>query len=120
MGIRVEKFLAENKKLLFILLLAAAFILPGISQVDWYDKFPWWAFLSFHDHPFLLFFVQHFFISLHESLFFAKLPYVLFSLGSVAILYWWMKEEYNEDMAQMSAIFLALNPLFIWTARTGF
>lgn len=149
MKIDLEKLLAENKKLLLILLLAAFFILPGISQVDllgdnghyfiravgyvdhvfsamqttpidWYPQFPKWAFLSFHDHPFLLFFIQHIFISLHESLFFAKLPYVLLSLGAIMILYLWIKQEYGEKMAVISAILLAINPLFIWTARAGF
>lgn len=144
-----EKFLAKNKRLLYILLFAFFLIMPGISQVDllsdnghyfiravgyvdhvfsqtqttpidWYPQFPKWAFLSFHDHPFLLFFVQHIFISLHESLFFAKLPYILFSLGAICVLYWWMREEYGEKLAEISAVLLAINPLFIWTVRNGF
>lgn len=144
-----EKFLAKNKRLLSVLLLALILIIPGISQVDltgdnghyfiravgyvdhvfsyrqttpidWYEQFPGWAFLSFHDHPFLLFFVQHIFISIHESLFFAKLPYVLFSLGTIAVMYRWLREEYDEKTAEVSAILLAINPLFVWTARTSF
>lgn len=146
---RFDKLLAKNKRLLLILALAFSLIIPGISQVDltgdnghyfiravgyvdhvfsgmqttpidWYPQFPWWAFLSFHDHPFLLFFVQHLFISMHESMFFAKLPYVLFSLGAIVLMYRWLCEEYDEKTAEISVILLSINPLFVWTARTGF
>lgn len=146
---RFERVLVKNKRLLLILALAFFLIIPGISQVDltgdnghyfiravgyvdhvfsgmqttpidWYPQFPWWAFLSFHDHPFLLFFVQHFFISIHESLFFAKLPYVLFSLGAIVLMYFWLREEYDEKTAEIATILLVINPLFVWTARTGF
>lgn len=148
MLIKLKNFKLD-KKLIYILGLAVLLILPGISQIDflgdnshytlrsvgyvdhmfsdkqttplnWYDKFPWWANLSFHDHPFLLFFVQHLFLGVHESIFFAKLPYILFSLGAIILIYQWAKENYNEDIAFWSAVFLSLNSIFLYTVRTGF
>ncbi len=90
------------------------------TPLDFLDKFPWWANLSFHDHPFLLFFVQHLFLKVHESIFFAKLPYVLFSLGTIILIYQWAKENFSDGVAFWSALFLSLNSLFLYTARSGF
>jgi len=130
-----------DKPLLYILIITAFLMLVRISQVDftgdnshyavrslgyvdtmfsdqqttplnWFEHFPWWANLSFHDHPALLFFVQHIFLSIHESIFFAKLPYVLFSLGTLILVYQGAKENYGEDIAFWSTLFLAFNSLF--------
>jgi len=138
-----------DKKLYYILALAGFLILVRISQVDflgdnahytirslgyldtmfsdkqttplnWFDNFPWWANLSFHDHPFLLFFIQHIFLSVHESIFFAKLPYVLFSLGTLIVVYQWAKESYGEEVALWASLLLSVNSLFLYTARTGY
>ena len=32
------------------------------SPIVWFDFMPWWSFLSFHDHPGLVFLIQHFFL----------------------------------------------------------
>jgi hypothetical protein len=138
-----------DKKLWYILLLASFFILFKISQVDflgdnthytirsiaymdfmfsdkqttplnWFDKFPWWANLAFHDHPMLLFFVQHIFLSISETILFAKLPYVLFSLGTIFLTYLMIREYYGEKVALWSSLFLSLNSHFLYNARAGF
>ena len=135
--------------MLYILIITAFLMLVRISQVDftgdnshyavrslgyvdtmfsdqqttplnWFEHFPWWANLSFHDHPALLFFVQHIFLSIHESIFFAKLPYVLFSLGTLILVYQGAKENYGEDIAFWSTLFLAFNSLFLYTVRAGY
>src|SRR3989338_3851342 len=143
------KNLKIDKRLVYILALAAFFILVRISQVDflvdnahyairslgfvdhvfsdqqttplyWYEHFPWWANFSFHDQPPLLFFIQHIFLLARESIFFAKLPYVLLSLGTVGLLYLICKKRYGQTMALWSALFLSLNSIFLYSARAGF
>lgn len=138
-----------SRKIIYILGLAAVLMLTRISQVDltsdnahyairsigyvdtmfsdkqttplnWFAKFPWWGDLSFHDHPPLLFFVQHIFLLVRESIFFAKLPYVLFSLGTIYLLYIFARDLYGEETGLWSALFLSLNSLFIYNARAGF
>lgn len=138
-----------NKKLYYILLLATVLMLIRISQVDflgdnahytirslgyvdhmfsdqqttplnWFEHFPWWANLSFHDQPPLLFLVQHIFLTMRESIFFAKLPYVLFSLGTIFLLYIMLRKPYGEKMALWSALFLSINSVFLYTVRAGF
>src|SRR3989338_5270309 len=51
------------------------------TPLHWYEQTPWWAHLSFHDHPILLFLIQHFFLSLHTSIWFAKLPYAIMGVA---------------------------------------
>lgn len=145
---KIKKFNID-KKLYYILALAAGFILIRISQVDflgdnahytiralgfvdhmfsdqqttplnWFETFPWWANLSFHDHPPLLFIVQHLFLRVHESIYFAKLPYVLLSLGTIFLLYIILRDRYGQNSALWSSLFLALNSIFLYTARAGF
>ncbi len=146
---RVQKTIKENKALIWIIALAALFLLWNVSKVDligddahytirsigfvdmmfsdqqttpinWFDHFPWWANLSFHDHPALLFLIQHVFLSISETLFFAKLPYILFSLSTIFLLYLFVKKNDNKNLAIWSATFIFLNSLFLWVGRTAY
>ncbi len=97
------KEVMKNKHLRYILLLAVFLIFPFISRVDitgdgavystraigkldfmfadqqstplqWFDRMPWWAHLSYHDMPPLVPFIKHLCLQVNESIFFAKLP----------------------------------------------
>lgn len=60
------------------------------TPVQWLAEtnFPWWANLSFHDHPFLFFFIQHvFFLVGGDSLFVARLPSALAGAASIFLFY---------------------------------
>lgn len=90
------------------------------TPLNWFDTYPMWANLSFHDHPPLLFFIQHIFLRIHESIFFAKLPYILFTLGTLIVVYRWMDTMYGRKTALWSLGFLSTNTLFIWVGRTAY
>ncbi|MEK7644006.1 MAG: glycosyltransferase family 39 protein [Patescibacteria group bacterium] len=137
---------AKDKYLKWILLLAAFFIFPFLSRVDitgdgavysaraigkldfmfadaqstplqWFDQMPWWAGLSYHDMPPVVLFIQHLFLQIHESIFFAKLPFALMGLGTIFFTYLWVKNLYDERLAGLTSFFLAINALFIWLTR---
>lgn len=86
----------------------------------WFDKAPWWSHLSFHDHPIMLFFIQHVFLSVHESVLFAKLPYALLALGSVLLMYLWTKKLFGNTAGLFAGLLLTLHAHFIWTGRVSF
>lgn len=90
------------------------------TPFQWFDRFPWWANLSFHDHPLLIFFIQHIFFKFHVSIFFAKLPYALMALGTITLTYAWTKRLWGESVALLSAALLVLNAHFIWFGRSAF
>lgn len=90
------------------------------TPLQWFNTFPWWAHLSFHDHPLVLFIIQHWFLSLHTSIFFAKLPYALMALGTIALTYAWCKKLFSQNVGLLAALLLALNAHFIWFGRSAF
>lgn len=141
--------LFQDKKLYYILLLAGFLSLTFISSADpvgddavysaravgrldfmfskeqttplqWFAHTPWWSRLSYHDMPPLVLFIQHIFLSFRESIFFAKLPFVLMGLGAVLLTYLWTSRLYNQNVGRCASLLLALNALFIWTARHSF
>lgn len=60
------------------------------TPVQWFNQtnLPWWTNLSFHDHPFLFFFIQHIFLGIGEnSLLVARLPSVVAGIFSIFIFY---------------------------------
>ncbi len=89
------------------------------TPIQWFDIVPRWAGLSFHDHPKPLFLVQHLFLSINANGFFAKLPSVLFALGTIFVLYHVVKRQ--EPRAALGAtLFLVLNAHFIWAGRVAY
>lgn len=151
---RLNLLIKQHKKLIIILLMAAGLMFYRLDQVDlmaddshyavrsvglvdtlfspiqptpinWFKPLPWWAYLSFHDHPTpLLFLIQHFFLNIHESIFFAKLPFTLMALGSIILVYQLTKElfykkeeEERELFALLSAVAMAASNGVIWAGR---
>lgn len=90
------------------------------TPLQWFSRFPWWANLSWHDHPLLLFLIQHAFLRWHPSLWLAKLPFGLMSLGTIVLTYAWVKRCFDRPTALLAALLLALNSHFIWQGRTTF
>src|SRR3989344_1087433 len=67
------------------------------TPLYWFNPLPSWAQLSFHDHPPLVFLIQHFFLSLFGvSVFVARLPFVLAGLGSVFLIYLITKRLFDQ------------------------
>ncbi len=87
---------------------------------QWFENVPWWAHLSFHDHPPLFFLVEHLSMKLFGiNLLAVRLPVVLFGVGSVILLFLLAKKMFNERVALLSALFLGVNSYHIWVSRIG-
>ncbi|OGF62290.1 hypothetical protein A2926_04345 [Candidatus Giovannonibacteria bacterium RIFCSPLOWO2_01_FULL_44_40] len=60
------------------------------TPVEWLanQDLPWWTSLSFHDHPPLIFLIQHLSFKLFgDSLFAARLPSAIFGILSILLVY---------------------------------
>lgn len=91
------------------------------TPLQWYSQLPWWSHLSFHDHPILLFFISYFFLSVNESIFFAKLPFALMTLASLVFMYQWIViATKKESLGLLATILLTLNAQFIWAGRVSY
>mgnify|MGYP001619269100 CR=1 FL=1 len=81
---------------------------------------PFWTKLSFHDHPPLVFWVQHFFIKVFgENNFAFRLPSALFGIGSVYILYLLGSLLYSRAVGLVSGSLFALTLNHVYISRTG-
>ncbi len=73
---------------------------------------PWWAYLSFHDHPPLVFLIQHVFLLIGGANVWAlRLSYALFGFGIVALVYLLARQWFSRTIAFVTAGIVALNPL---------
>lgn len=90
------------------------------TPIQWFERVPWWGRLSFHDHPLLLFLIQHLSFSFFGvSALSSKLPFALLALGALAMSCFWMRRYRGERVAAIGALFIAMNPDFIWAGRTA-
>ena len=90
------------------------------TPLYWFDPLPAWAHLSFHDHPPLVFLIQHLFFSLFGvSVFVARLPFVLAGLGSVFLIYLIAKKLFDQRTGLVAASLMAVTPLAVWTSRVA-
>jgi hypothetical protein len=76
--------------------------------------------LSFHDHPPLVFLVQHFSIKLFgENPFAIRLPSVLAGLTSIFFLYLIGRRLYSSEVGLISSALFALTANHAWISRIG-
>ena len=81
---------------------------------------PWWTYLSFHDHPPFVFWVQHLFIKvLGENPISFRLPSALLGVASVYLLYLVGYELFTKRVALISAAILAVTLNHVFISRTG-
>jgi len=91
------------------------------TPLQWFGYFPWWSRLSFHDHPPLAFIFQHsFFKVFGVNLFAARLPYVIFGILSVIVLYFLIKELYGKLPAMVASLLLAISSYHVWISQSGY
>lgn len=87
---------------------------------EWFSDIPNWARLSFHDHPPLVFLVQHVsFKLLGQNLIALRLPFVLAGVASVFLLYLVGKKLFNEKIGLIAALLLAVSSYHVWISRIG-
>lgn len=96
------------------------FAMEQTTPLQWFTSVPWWSRLSYHDMPPLVPFIQHIFLSIHESIFFSKLPFVLMGIGAIWLTYLWVGRLYNRKIGRYASLLLTLNALFIWATRHSF
>lgn len=87
---------------------------------QWLGAVPWWAHLSFHDHPILFFLLQHFSIKLFGiGLFALRLPSVLAGVGSVFLVFFIGRKLWREEVGLIAAGLLAVSSYHLWVSRLG-
>jgi len=92
------------------------------QPVDWYkDTFiPFWTKLSFHDHPPLVFLIQHIFFYLFGySLVIAKLPSIIFGVIAIILFYLILKKAFTGALPIIATIIFALQPAAVWISRSS-
>lgn len=88
---------------------------------EWFDlAIPLWTKLSWHDHPPLVFWIQHFFLSIFgEHNFAFRLPSALLGIFSVWLLYFLGKRLYGWRVGLLAALILAATLNHIYISRVG-
>ncbi len=81
---------------------------------------PWWAYLSFHDHPPLVFLIQHVFLLIGGANVWAlRLSSALFGFGIVALVYLLARRLLSRTFAFVAAGIVALNALMLYISRVA-
>ncbi len=91
------------------------------TPLEWFDgNIPWWTKLSFHDHPPLVFWIQHSFISVSgETAWAFRLPSAIFGIASIYLLYLLGKSLYEKKVGLLAALLLAVNSNHVYISRIG-
>src|SRR3989338_8526924 len=81
------------------------------TPLQWFDgNIPWWTKLSFHDHPPLVFLIQHFFIKIFgENIFAFRFSAALFGIASVYLIYKLGALLFSPLVGIISALILAVS-----------
>ena len=142
-------FIKNNKYIILILLLAAVLLFVNLGKPDmegdqahyafrsvgyadylnsdqqttplqWFSEIPWWSKLSFHDHPPLVFLLQHFFMRIFgPSAFAARLPSALAGFFTIFLIYLIGPSLYSKRVGLLSAFILTVSNYLIWISRTA-
>ncbi|KKS38106.1 MAG: hypothetical protein A3G49_00110 [Candidatus Sungbacteria bacterium RIFCSPLOWO2_12_FULL_41_11] len=91
------------------------------TPLQWFDgNIPWWTKLSFHDHPPLVFLIQHFFIKIFgENIFAFRFSAALFGIASVYLIYKLGALLFSPLVGIISALILAVSSNHILISRVG-
>lgn len=91
------------------------------TPLEWFDpNIPSWTKLSFHDHPPLVFWVQHIFLRIFgENNFAFRLPSALLGIVSVYLIYLIGRRLFSEKTGLLSAALFGLTLNNIYISRVG-
>lgn len=90
------------------------------TPVQWFGSRPDWSLLSFHDHPPLFFFLQHWLFKIFgTSLINSRLLSAFAGTGSLLVIFFWGKWFMGKWGGLLSLGMFSINNYFIWTARIG-
>jgi len=98
--------------------------LVGVGQttpIVWFGHIPWWANLSFHDHPPLAFLLQHLsFLFFGANTFAALLPHALADTAATFLLFFFVSKLWGRSEALLAAGLFAVSSFAIWSSRSGY
>jgi len=90
------------------------------SPWEWFGTPPWWARLSFHDHPPLVIATQHIATQIMgTSLFAVRFPSVIAGLLTIFLVYLLGKEIFSRRVGLIAATLLSVQSYHIWISRLG-
>ena len=91
------------------------------TPFDWFDPLPWWAHLSFHDHPPLGFWIMHLCMRVFgPNLVGMRIASALAGIATVLLTYLVAKRLFrSERVALLAAAILAVNSCHVWFSRIG-
>ncbi|MBI4114673.1 MAG: glycosyltransferase family 39 protein [Candidatus Niyogibacteria bacterium] len=90
------------------------------TPVSWFAEPQWWQYISFHDAPPLVFAIQWIFFKIGgQSIFVARIPFILIGLLSIFFIYLLGKQIGNAIVGLASASVLAVMNYSIWISRIG-
>jgi len=92
------------------------------TPLEWFrPPAPNWVHLSFHDHPPLTFLLEHIIFNFApDSLFWLRLPFAIFGLATVWLIYLIAKKLFNNNQAALAAALIAATDSYlIWIGRIG-
>lgn len=91
------------------------------TPLEWFDRaIPSWTKISFHDHPPLVFFMQHIFMRIFgENNFAFRLPSALLGIASVYFLYLIGAILYSKTVGLVASAILAVTVNHIYISRVG-
>ena len=90
------------------------------TPVSWFDEPVWWQGLSFHDAPPLVFAVSHFFFLVFgDSLFAARLPFVLVGVISIYAIFLLGRKMFDPWVGILAALILSISNFSVWISRIG-
>jgi len=91
------------------------------SPLNWFQKVPAWAHLSFTDSPPLNYFVQNIFFKVFGySLFALRFPFILAGIGTVILAYLILKECNRKRAALWAALLVAISAASIWNGLSAY
>ncbi|MDD5109774.1 MAG: glycosyltransferase family 39 protein [Patescibacteria group bacterium] len=91
------------------------------TPVDLFDTEQWWQKFSFHDHPPLLFFVEHqFFQMFGPTVFALRLPFAIAGMVSVYLAYLLGREMAGRRFGLLTAAVISVANFAVWLSRAGF
>ncbi len=91
------------------------------TPVSWFPVARWWQYLSFHDHPPLVFLIQFLFFSIFgDSLLVARLPFVLAGALSIWAIFILAKELWSPRAGLIAAAVLAFSNYSLWLSRFAY
>lgn len=91
------------------------------TPLEWFDgNIPSWTKLSFHDHPPLVFWIQHAFMKVFgESAWAFRLPSALLGVASVYLLYLWGRNLYSIRVGLLASALMAVTLNHVYISRIG-